>query len=137
MAVLPFWCYKDKSLLQIEFLYKSQFSQLTLESASDYITSVIFPSILLSFFSVVSLRCPPKYICKLRPIFGLILKFLWTLIVLLLTLFFRIDWPLLIMVQNPPGLPSLLACWLVVSSSSEISVHFHRTSWTCAKHHKK
>ncbi|VIO91848.1 glycosyl transferase, group 1 family protein [Brugia malayi] len=64
------------------------------------------------YISVVSLRCPPEYICKLRPIFALILKFLWTLTVLLLTLFFRIDWPLLIMVQNPPGLPSLLACWL-------------------------
>ncbi|EJW87391.1 glycosyltransferase [Wuchereria bancrofti] len=64
------------------------------------------------YISVVSLRCPPEYICKLRPIFALVLKFLWTLFVLLLTLFFRIDWPLLIMVQNPPGLPSLLACWL-------------------------
>uniref|UniRef100_A0A8R1TZH9 Glycos_transf_1 domain-containing protein n=1 Tax=Onchocerca volvulus TaxID=6282 RepID=A0A8R1TZH9_ONCVO len=64
------------------------------------------------FINVVSLKSPPEYICKLRPIFALVLKFLWTLIVLLITLFFRIDWPLLIMVQNPPGLPSLFACWL-------------------------
>ncbi|CAG9533237.1 unnamed protein product [Cercopithifilaria johnstoni] len=64
------------------------------------------------YISITSLKCPPEYICKLRPIFALVLKFLWTLIVLLLTLFFRTDWPLLIMVQNPPGLPSLFACWL-------------------------
>ncbi|KAM3723752.1 Chitobiosyldiphosphodolichol beta-mannosyltransferase [Dirofilaria immitis] len=64
------------------------------------------------YISVVSLKNPPEYICKLRPVFGLVLRFLWTLIVLLITLFFRIDWPLLIMVQNPPGLPSLFACWL-------------------------
>ncbi|VDN02821.1 unnamed protein product [Thelazia callipaeda] len=64
------------------------------------------------YISIVSLKCPPECIDRLRPTIALILKFLWILSSLLITLLFRIDWPLLIMVQNPPGVPSLFACWL-------------------------
>uniref|UniRef100_A0A915PAY1 Glycosyl transferase family 1 domain-containing protein n=1 Tax=Setaria digitata TaxID=48799 RepID=A0A915PAY1_9BILA len=99
----PRMCYHAKSLAD-----KNYRVQLV-----GYTDSTIHHSIQQHpHISVISLKCPPEYICKLRPIFALVLKFLWTLIVLLITLFFRIDWPLLIMVQNPPGVPSLFACWL-------------------------
>ncbi|KAL4002847.1 Glycosyl transferases group 1 family protein [Acanthocheilonema viteae] len=99
----PRMCYHAKSLADKN--YRVQIVGYTDSEIHQFIQQ--HPCI-----SIVSLKCPPEYICKLRPIFALVLKFLWTLIVLLLTLFFRIDWPLLIMVQNPPGLPSLFACWL-------------------------
>ncbi|VDM40247.1 unnamed protein product [Toxocara canis] len=61
---------------------------------------------------LIALRPPPASLNNLRPAFGLILKFLWTLSTLLFALFFRIDWPLLIVMQNPPGVPCMLACWI-------------------------
>lgn len=60
----------------------------------------------------VSLRCPPTCISSLRPPLALVCKFFWTLATLLFALFFRVNWPLLILLQNPPGVPSMFACWL-------------------------
>ncbi|VDK25197.1 unnamed protein product [Anisakis simplex] len=62
---------------------------------------------------IIALRPPPASLNNLRPAFGLFLKFFWTLATLLFALFFRIDWPLLILMQNPPGVPCMLACWIV------------------------
>uniref|UniRef100_A0A915AKT8 Chitobiosyldiphosphodolichol beta-mannosyltransferase n=3 Tax=Parascaris univalens TaxID=6257 RepID=A0A915AKT8_PARUN len=61
---------------------------------------------------IIALRPPPASLNNIRPTIGLILKFFWTLSTLLFALFFRIEWPLLIMMQNPPGVPCMFACWL-------------------------
>uniref|UniRef100_A0A0N5AEA7 Glycos_transf_1 domain-containing protein n=1 Tax=Syphacia muris TaxID=451379 RepID=A0A0N5AEA7_9BILA len=63
----------------------------------------------------VSLRSVPKFI-ESSKLFSkhlqMLLKCLWIYIVLLFALLFRIQCPTFIMMQNPPGVPTMFVCWL-------------------------
>ncbi|MFH4979613.1 hypothetical protein AB6A40_006322 [Gnathostoma spinigerum] len=100
----PRMCYHAKSLAE-----KNYRVQIV-----GYVDTLPFPAISKNpNIRLVGLRHPPDRISSLPSALMLVLKCIWTFGVLLFALLFRVNWPLLILMQNPPGVPCMLACWMV------------------------
>ncbi|KAL6728439.1 hypothetical protein Aduo_010212 [Ancylostoma duodenale] len=83
----------------------------------------------------VPLTPPPDRITKLPEMLQLPLKFLWTFIVLSWALLFRIGWDVkLILMQNPPALPTMFVCWIVARlKSAKFVIDWHNYMWSVIK----
>ncbi|KHJ78453.1 hypothetical protein OESDEN_21926, partial [Oesophagostomum dentatum] len=83
----------------------------------------------------VPLAPPPDRITKLPEMLQLPLKFLWTFIVLAWALLFRIGWDVkLILMQNPPALPTMFVCWMVARlKSAKFVIDWHNYMWSVIK----
>ncbi|RCN38145.1 hypothetical protein ANCCAN_15948 [Ancylostoma caninum] len=83
----------------------------------------------------VPLAPPPDRITKLPEMLQLPLKFLWTFIVLSWALLFRIGWDVkLILMQNPPALPTMFVCWTVARlKSAKFVIDWHNYMWSVIK----
>lgn len=72
----------------------------------------------------VYMPAPPRFMshARLPRLLQLLCKFAWTFVFLAWTLLFqtslRVD---LILMQNPPGVPAMLVCWLVSACAHTIS----------------
>uniref|UniRef100_A0AC34Q1Q3 Chitobiosyldiphosphodolichol beta-mannosyltransferase n=1 Tax=Panagrolaimus sp. JU765 TaxID=591449 RepID=A0AC34Q1Q3_9BILA len=63
--------------------------------------------------TIVPLWSPPRFMSKLPSILSLMIKCFWLSVVLPLTLFFRTSMlASVVMVQNPPGVPTLFFAWI-------------------------
>ncbi|VDL71093.1 unnamed protein product [Nippostrongylus brasiliensis] len=83
----------------------------------------------------VPLSPPPDRIAKLPEAVQLPLKFLWTFIVLSWALLFRVSWDVkLILMQNPPALPTMFVCWVVSRvKSAKFVIDWHNYMWSVIK----
>ncbi|CAJ0956954.1 unnamed protein product, partial [Mesorhabditis belari] len=61
----------------------------------------------------VSLAAPCDLPCFIPDKISLVFKVIWTFLALFFSLIFRVPWAIhLILMQNPPGLPAMLVCWM-------------------------
>ncbi|KAK6740025.1 hypothetical protein RB195_008473 [Necator americanus] len=83
----------------------------------------------------VPLAPPPDRITKLPEMLQLPLKFIWTFIVLSWALLFRTGWDVkLILMQNPPALPTMFVCWVVARlKSAKFVIDWHNYMWSVIK----
>lgn len=66
------------------------------------------------FFRLVSVSPPPKFFLNFFRFFSLILKFIWLFFATFYSLFFNTkSQALIILMQNPPGIPTMLLCYFV------------------------
>lgn len=78
------------------------------------------------------LAAPPDCLSTLPEGVQLPLKFIWTFLVLLWTLLFRVSFCLdLILMQNPPALPTMIVCWLTSRfKGSKFVIDWHNYMWS-------
>lgn len=88
----------------------------------------------------LALRSVPKCIDALKEKnrkLSMMLKFLWVFCTLFFTMLFKVKWPLLIMMQNPPAVPAMFICWLAARlyrAQFIIDWHNYTYSMLCQNH---
>ncbi|VDM57990.1 unnamed protein product [Angiostrongylus costaricensis] len=78
---------------------------------------------------------PPDCLARLPEAVQLPLKFIWTFLVLSWALLFRVGWDVkLILMQNPPALPTMFVCWMVARlKSAKFVIDWHNYMWSIIK----
>uniref|UniRef100_A0A0K0DJY6 Glycos_transf_1 domain-containing protein n=1 Tax=Angiostrongylus cantonensis TaxID=6313 RepID=A0A0K0DJY6_ANGCA len=75
--------------------------------------------------SYVAVAPPPDCLARLPEAVQLPLKFIWTFLFLSWALLFRVGWDVkLILMQNPPALPTMFVCWMVKTLSFSVFFTF-------------
>ncbi|KAE9420228.1 hypothetical protein Angca_009496, partial [Angiostrongylus cantonensis] len=85
--------------------------------------------------SYVAVAPPPDCLARLPEAVQLPLKFIWTFLFLSWALLFRVGWDVkLILMQNPPALPTMFVCWMVARlKSAKFVIDWHNYMWSIMK----
>lgn len=84
----------------------------------------------------VPIKAPPDFLNRLPVAIGYGIKLLWTFFTLFCALFFRTGFKnlKLILLQNPPGLPSMFVCKMVATMKGSLFViDWHNYTWSVLK----
>ncbi|KAE9553900.1 hypothetical protein FO519_002889 [Halicephalobus sp. NKZ332] len=82
--------------------------------------------------SIVRIPSPPDFLNVLPSIFSLLFKLIWLCLVVPFTLFFRTSFTTsIVMIQNPPGVPTMFFAWLAaVLKRGNLVIDWH--NYTCS-----